>query len=140
MGDGGLSVGAAALHHSKLSKVRIKKLNNIYLGKSFKKNDILKEIKKFNLKIIKNKNLNNFVASEINNGKVVAIFNGKMEFGPRSLGNRSILCRATDPKINKSLNKKLKRTEFMPFAPITLKNHAQKCILILLKDRFLQNL
>ena len=90
MGDGGLSVGAAALHHSKLSKVRIKKLNNIYLGKSFKKNDILKEIKKFNLKIIKNKNLNNFVASEINNGKVVAIFNGKMEFGPRSLGNRSI--------------------------------------------------
>ena len=52
--------------------------------------------------------------------KVIALFDGRMEFGPRSLGNRSILSRATDPNINQILNNKLKRTEFMPFAPITL--------------------
>ena len=60
------------------------------------------------------------VAKKLHEGKVIALFNGKMEFGPRSLGNRSILSRATDPNINQSLNNKLKRTEFMPFAPITL--------------------
>ena len=49
-----------------------------------------------------------------------------MEFGPRSLGNRSILVNACDKSVNNWLNKKLKRTEFMPFAPITLKNYAGK--------------
>ena len=44
-----------------------------------------------------------------------------MEFGPRALGNRSILCSASDKNVNNWLNKKLKRTEFMPFAPIILK-------------------
>ena len=45
-----------------------------------------------------------------------------MEFGPRALCNRSIICAASDHKINKILNKKLGRTEFMPFAPVLLKN------------------
>jgi carbamoyltransferase len=49
-----------------------------------------------------------------------------MEFGPRSLGNRSILSRATDPNINQTLNNKLKRTEFMPFAPITLSENFEE--------------
>ena len=47
-----------------------------------------------------------------------------MEFGPRALGNRSILVRPTDKKVNVWLNKKLKRTEFMPFAPITLEKES----------------
>ena len=49
-----------------------------------------------------------------------------MEFGPRSLGNRSILVNAESKSVNNWLNKKLKRTEFMPFAPITLSEHANK--------------
>ena len=48
-----------------------------------------------------------------------------MEFGPRALGNRSILCSAKDPAINNTLNKKLGRTEFMPFAPIILDKFAK---------------
>jgi carbamoyltransferase len=50
-----------------------------------------------------------------------------MEFGPRALGNRSILCQATDPAVNDWLNKKLRRTEFMPFAPSTLLEYAGLC-------------
>ena len=59
--------------------------------------------------------------------KIVARFNGRMEFGPRALGNRSILYAATDPTVNDWLNKQLQRTEFMPFAPVTLREHAEKC-------------
>jgi carbamoyltransferase len=50
-----------------------------------------------------------------------------MEYGPRALGNRSILARATDASINYSLNKRLNRSEFMPFAPVTLREHASRC-------------
>jgi carbamoyltransferase len=49
-----------------------------------------------------------------------------MEFGPRSLGNRSILVNACDKSVNVWLNKRLKRTEFMPFAPITINKFAKK--------------
>ena len=53
-----------------------------------------------------------------------------MEFGPRALGNRSILCSAEDASINDTLNKRLHRTEFMPFAPILRKEDASKYLKI----------
>jgi carbamoyltransferase len=52
-------------------------------------------------------------------GHVVARFDGRVEYGPRALGNRSILYQPTDPAVNDWLNKLLQRTEFMPFAPVT---------------------
>ncbi len=120
MGDGGLSVGAAALSYNKHTGKNIKKINNVYLGKKFSDSEIYSTIKKFNLKYYKGPGNNKIVAKKLHEGHVIALFDGRMEFGPRALGNRSILSRATDPKINKTLNRKLKRTEFMPFAPITL--------------------
>ena len=59
----------------------------------------------------------------------MARFAGRMEYGPRSLGNRSILYRPDDPAANDWLNKNLKRTEFMPFAPATLIEDADECYL-----------
>jgi carbamoyltransferase len=64
---------------------------------------------------------------EIANGKIVGWFQGRMEFGPRALGNRSILYHAKDPAANDWLNKQLRRSEFMPFAPVTLTEHAHSC-------------
>ena len=52
-----------------------------------------------------------------------------MEFGPRALCQRSILYHAKDVTINDWLNKKLKRTEFMPFAPVTIEEYAKKCFI-----------
>ena len=52
-----------------------------------------------------------------------------MEYGPRALGNRSLLYQATDPTVNSWLNKRLKRNEFMPFAPILKKEHLKKYFL-----------
>jgi len=54
----------------------------------------------------------------------VGWFQGRMEFGPRALGNRSMLARPTDNEINRTLNARLARTEFMPFAPSVLEEHA----------------
>jgi len=62
-------------------------------------------------------------------GKTVARCAGRMEYGPRALGNRSILFHARDPRANQWLNEKLKRTEFMPFAPATLAEEAHRCYL-----------
>ena len=129
MGDGGLSVGTAALSYNKNTKKNLKELDNIYLGKSYTDSNILNSLKKFKIKYIKNNSVKKIVAQGLNEGKIVAIFNGRMEFGPRALGNRSILSRATDPNINKTLNKKLRRTEFMPFAPITLEQKFKKMYL-----------
>jgi len=124
MGDGGLSVGSAILSYIKRKKTRISKINNMYLGTFFSNKEIFKEIIKYKLNYIKNKNIEKIVASKLNDGKILAMFQGRMEFGPRALGNRSILARASKKNINKWLNKKLGRTEFMPFAPITLEKFA----------------
>ena len=64
------------------------------------------------------------VAQLLADGKVVARFAGRMEYGPRALGNRSILYRPDSPSVNDWLNERLKRTEFMPFAPSSLAEDA----------------
>jgi carbamoyltransferase len=64
-------------------------------------------------------------ARAIHAGRVIGWFQGRMEFGPRALGNRSIVARATDAGINASLNQRLERTEFMPFAPSALDEYAE---------------
>lgn len=56
----------------------------------------------------------------VDGGGMVGVFDGPMEFGPRALGARSILMSATDAAINVTANKRLNRTEFMPFAPVVL--------------------
>jgi carbamoyltransferase len=72
-------------------------------------------------------NLEQRVATLLAAGKVVARFDGRMEYGPRALGNRSILYPSTDPTVNDWLNKRLHRTEFMPFAPVTIAEYAEQC-------------
>ena len=64
-------------------------------------------------------------AKAVHSGRVIGWFQGRMEFGPRALGNRSIVARATDATINASLNQRLERNEFMPFAPSALSEHAE---------------
>ena len=79
------------------------------------------------------------IAKLLAEGSVVARFNGPMEFGPRALGNRSILCHAGDPAVNDWLNKKLQRTEFMPFAPMTIDEDGETMYRNLGRGRFTAN-
>lgn len=126
MGDGGLCVGAAALCINKKEGFKKFSFKNMYLGPKYDENNLSWILKKYKLQEIRTKNNYKFIAENLNQKKIFALFQGRMEFGPRALCNRSIICSAENSGINKSLNKKLKRTEFMPFAPIVLKKEFNK--------------
>lgn len=125
MGDGGLSLGAA-LACSGAQRVYLK---DVYLGPEYSDGEIRRALDKSGLKYRHSVNIEEEIAGLIAQNKVVARFSGRMEYGPRALGNRSILCQATDPQTRLWLNKRLKRTDFMPFAPSTLAEHAGQCYL-----------
>ena len=122
MDDGGLSIGAALHVYELKSGLQAKEnFDNIYFGPKYTDEEILSELKKFNFKFEKTENIEQKIASHLHEGSIIGRFNGSMEWGPRALGNRSILAAPVDKKINKILNDRLNRTEFMPFAPIILK-------------------
>ena len=118
MGDGGLCLGAAALHlHGQ--KIKIKQLDDVYLGPSIRFSNIKKLSKKFpTIKIVKCKLTHDKICEDLKKNKVLGLVRGKMEFGPRALCNRSIIYKTSDKSINNWLNKRMNRTEFMPFAPV----------------------
>ena len=134
MSDGGLAVGAALALWMDLilkegKKIIPGKLENVYFGEEFNNEKIKEELEKHGLKYEYFPNIERKIAEIIADEKVVGRFNGKMEYGPRALGNRSILYSPKKKEVNDWLNKRLKRTEFMPFAPSTLKEAAEKCFL-----------
>lgn len=118
MGDGGLALGGAALHASILQNKHInQKPEHVYWGNSYTNEEIEKELKKANIQYEFVQDIEIKIAQLMADSKVIGRFYGGMEYGPRALGNRSIIGSTTDRTINDWLNKKLKRTEFMPFAP-----------------------
>ena len=101
-----------------------------YLGPSFSTKEIMSMNKKTKA-VYENYSsfdtLNKDIAKEISEGKVVGWFQGRMEFGPRALGNRSILGDARNPEMQKKLNLKIKYREgFRPFAPSVLAEDSKK--------------
>ena len=127
MADGGCGVGAALWTASAKKTIQPYKLKNVYLGPEYSEEEIEAELNKQGLKAERPENLERSIAELLADGKIVARFNGRMEYGPRSLGNRSILYHAKDPSVNLWLNTQLQRTEFMPFAPATLYEERDKC-------------
>ncbi len=122
-GDGGNSMGAACYAFSSiLKKGRVNSFSTPYLGPSFKNNEIADFLEDNNVNYSKFKSKEDkikTVAKLISQGKVVAWFQGGMEWGPRALGARSILSDPTNKKMKEILNKKVKhREEFRPFAPV----------------------
>jgi carbamoyltransferase len=96
----------------------------VYLGPAYSERQIEIALRASGLPFRRPNDLVGELVSHLEADRVVARFDGAMEFGPRALGNRSILYPAKDPAVNKWLNDRLKRTEFMPFAPISLASEA----------------
>lgn len=125
MGDDGLMVGAAYLgqrllaQEQKIPFVR-EFLQTVYLGPDFSETDILRSLDRAGLTGRKSDRIEEEIARYLADGKIVGRFAGRMEYGPRALGNRSIIASPGDRTINDWLNQRLKRTEFMPFAPSIL--------------------
>ena len=126
MGDGGLAVGAALNVYANNNTLKPFILNDVYFGQEFSNGEIEEEIKSHNLIGKYVDNIERFIAEKLKEKKIVGHLNGRMEYGPRALGNRSILADPTEVKINDWLNKRLNRSEFMPFAPSILDTDADK--------------
>jgi carbamoyltransferase len=128
MGDGGISVGAALyIYHNvfRSNEYFPIYLENLYLGPEYSDYEVRREIERHGLTFQKIDNIEERIAKLLAEGKIIGRFCGRMEYGPRALGNRSILASPTDIDINNWLNKRLKRTEFMPFAPSILEEYAK---------------
>lgn len=131
MSDEGLAAGAAlALTAEKRPDLRMHGrscLDHVYLGPEFPESAIAETLDAAGLEYTHSEDIENEIAGLIAKHYVVARVNGPMEYGPRALGNRSILYRPDDPAVNDWLNERLRRTEFMPFAPSTLAEDAGAC-------------
>ena len=118
MGDSGLALGAALKKSAELNEWKTKRFENVFLGNEYSEEEISEELKNYNFK--KEKFNPKKVAKLLDDGNIIGCFRGKIEHGPRALGARSILVRATDKEMHEKLNERLKRHEIMPFAPIIL--------------------
>lgn len=125
MGDGGCGTGAA-LYHSWPGGIK-PSISSAYFGPDFPEAQLEKALQAEGLSFSRPEHLAAEVAALIHSGQVVARFDGRMEYGPRALGNRSIMYHAREPEVNQWLNKRLGRTEFMPFAPVTLYEASERC-------------
>jgi carbamoyltransferase len=126
MGDGGCGTGAALLEFVGAPALR-EPLADVYLGPGYSDAQVKEALQRAQLPFDSYAPIEPKIAQLIAAGKVVARFNGRMEYGPRALGNRSILYHAREPEVNQWLNQRLGRTEFMPFAPATLFEHRHAC-------------
>ncbi|MBF0282160.1 MAG: carbamoyltransferase [Zetaproteobacteria bacterium] len=125
MGDGGLAVGAAlAQIATQKQTLKPKFLSTAYLGQDITLEAATAALHHQSLDFSHPTDMAEAVATLLASGKVVARAAGRMEFGPRALGNRTLFASCSDEKINQWLNDKLQRTEFMPFAPIIMEEHA----------------
>lgn len=127
MGDDGCCVGAAFLLTRQHQDLQPYQLRDAYLGPGYTDEELEHALRQEGLTPERPENLAQQVAQLLVDGKIVARFHGRMEYGPRALGNRTIMYHAKDPSINLWLNTQLKRTEFMPFAPATLYEQREKC-------------
>jgi carbamoyltransferase len=122
MGDSGLSIGAAILCDIALSSKPVLstdyRIKDTYLGPDYDS-----QVESFTQKItheaiaVKMENPAKEIAQMMKDNLVVGFWQGSMEWGPRALGKRSMILNTFDRTVNDSVNKRLSRTEFMPFAP-----------------------
>ncbi len=130
MSDEGIAAGAAltqwATVNPKSAMLMEKCFDHVYLGPEFSDKEAAEALKTSGVAFTRPADNEAEVARLVSEGFVVARAAGRMEYGPRALGNRSILYRPDEPEVNDWLNKRLQRTEFMPFAPTALAEDAAR--------------
>ncbi len=127
-GDAGGSLGAAAyVYHCMLKNPRRYVMEQAYLGAGYCREEIRRILLAAGVqfKEMDDDGLFRFIAGEISMGKIIGWFQGRAEFGPRALGNRSILADPRNPGIKEIINSKVKKREpFRPYAPVVLEERA----------------
>jgi len=126
MGDGGGAYGASMLALARKVSDSVPPITDVYWGPEFTDEQIKEVLDDLGVQAEKVNNIESKIAHILADGKVVGRFNGRMEYGPRALCNRSILVEPSQVSINTELNNRLGRTEFMPFAPVVLREYGPK--------------
>lgn len=125
--DGGIALGAALYASATHGQVPTEKLIHAYYGPGFSNESIEKLLKNAKVKYQYYEHIEPVTAQHIAGGKIVAWFQGRMEMGPRALGNRSILADPTVAGINDKINEHVKHREvWRPFAPSIIEESAPK--------------
>jgi carbamoyltransferase len=121
-GDSGLAVGAAlAAFHKRNPTAPLMPIDNLYKGPEYSEEEIEALLKSREIPFRRPDNLVSAVAGSLAQNKIIGWFQGRMESGPRALGNRSILMSANDPRNKDTLNARVKfREAFRPFCPSLL--------------------
>ena len=131
-GDSGGAVGAAFyIYNTVLGKPREFTLRDVYLGPSFSEPEMETALRDAGAQVrwekLPREELLQRTAAFLRDDKVIGWFQGRMEFGPRALGSRSILANPMNPEMKKIVNSKIKFREFFrPFAPAVLREHADE--------------
>jgi carbamoyltransferase len=125
-GDSGLAVGAALRAYFRINpKADLVKIDHLFKGPEYSDEEIESLLKNRGIRYTKSENVIAEMAKELADDKIVAWFQGRMESGPRSLGNRSILMSANKSKNKDVINAKVKfRQAFRPFCPSLLAESA----------------
>lgn len=126
--DAGGALGSALyLYHHLLNNNDRRPLQNAYLGPSFESEQILGEIKRQGIPYEYYEDITPVAARLLSEGKIVGWFQSRMEYGPRALGNRSILADPRRKEMKDILNAKVKHREgFRPFAPSVLEEDCEE--------------
>ena len=127
MSDQGIAVGAALAHVAETVGAMPHPIPHAFLGPLYSEEEMGLALEEARLTAERCRDIDARIADLVVQGRTVARFTGRMEYGPRALGHRSILHHAKDPSVNTWLNDRRRRSEFMPFAPATLIDHAARC-------------
>ncbi|WP_353136852.1 carbamoyltransferase C-terminal domain-containing protein [Pseudopedobacter sp.] len=127
-GDSGTALGAALWIDAQLRETKDKDfvMEHVYWGPDYSDNEIEAFLKKSKIPYHQMNNVAEETASLLAENKIIGWFQGKMEYGPRSLGSRSILASPIDPKMQSLLNIVKDREDFRPVAPVVLEEDAHE--------------
>jgi carbamoyltransferase len=126
--DDGVALGAAlAPYLVPGQRLPLTKLRQVYLGPCFEDGEIEKTLRTYKIRATRLENVASATAELLAAGKIIGWFQGRMEFGPRALGCRSILADPRDPEMNTKVNNAVKFREWWrPFAPSMLSEVADE--------------
>lgn len=126
MGDEGCALGAALLGARDLGDWEHRPTKDVFFGLEYSNEECDIEAQNWDFEVVGKDTDYDLIAQLLKERNVVAVHKGKLEFGPRALGNRSVMMETTDPTNHVYLNKRFGRNEVMPFAPFVMKEKANE--------------
>ena len=127
MTDQGIAMGAALAYIARQNRPAPFSLKHVFLGPELTEGDMVAALEGHSLPYTRPDDLPREAARLLSGGAIIARVSGPMEYGLRALGNRSLLYQTQDVDLQAKLNAKLRRASYMPFAPMTMAEHAAQC-------------